>query len=132
MSNISTCLDLQNMKQSLSGKYQLTEDINCNGTLFHPIGSYSLPFTGTLEGNRFKINNLTINRNSNFIGIFSYTKGAIISNIIFQDFFINTCSTCQNVALVAGQSNDTMFFNITLTSSGKINKVSGNCKSTFF
>jgi hypothetical protein len=46
---ITNCAGLQSM--SLSGNYQLANDITDCGANFTPIGNDSAPFTGTLDGN---------------------------------------------------------------------------------
>jgi hypothetical protein len=46
-------------KMPLSGNYCLKADIDAKGIAFIPIGVLT-PFTGTLDGNNFKINSLTI------------------------------------------------------------------------
>jgi hypothetical protein len=79
---ISSCQDLQNIKNNVAGSYYLTQNVDCgiapwnNGTTFKPIGNYSAnPFTGTLDGNGFNITNLFINK-SGYVGLFEMCSGA--------------------------------------------------------
>ena len=113
------------MNQTLSGTFHLTQDIDCTGTTIIAIGSNTSPFTGILEGNGHKITNITIIGNTyNCAGLLAATSNAHIQNIIFEDFFVNTDSHSE-VGLIAGVSRSTNIINITLTSSGGINKVLG-------
>ena len=69
--------------------YELTAnldfDTNDDGTVdssddypnWSPIGGYSNPYTGTLQGNHHTIANLTINSNAALVGMFGSTNGAI-------------------------------------------------------
>jgi hypothetical protein len=76
---ISTCADVNSIRNFLDGNFSLTNDINCsetrdwNGGLgFEPIGTTSVPFYGIINGNNFKITGLHINRpNTDYVGLFS-------------------------------------------------------------
>ncbi|MEI6326492.1 MAG: LamG-like jellyroll fold domain-containing protein [Candidatus Roizmanbacteria bacterium] len=81
--NVSSCQDLQNIKNDLYGNYTLTKDIDCAETStwntngeggyfgFEPLGDTSVYFNGTFEGGNHTISNLYINRNGyNYIGLF--------------------------------------------------------------
>ena len=65
---IKTAQDLDNIRNNLSGKYILMNDIDLSSyTNWNPIGEYRYTqggagFTGILDGNGYKISNLTINR----------------------------------------------------------------------
>ena len=58
------------------------------------IGSYTndtnkIPFTGTYDGNGYKITGLTINRpETDYVGLFGYTEGATISNVSLENIKI--------------------------------------------
>src|SRR5438128_1364051 len=56
--NISNVQDLRSM--STSGNYTLCQDFDAVSVNFVPIGTYTNPFIGTLDGNGFTIKNLTI------------------------------------------------------------------------
>lgn len=130
--NISVCSDLQSISQGLSRNYQLTQNVDCSNISFVPIGTYpSSPFNGTLEGNNFKICNFTLNVTSNNVGLFSYTLGANVQNLIFLDFFVNAISS-NYVGVVAGRAESTFMTNITLTSSGGAQRVLGGSKMSIF
>ena len=103
---INDCLELQDMNQHLDGNYILGEDIDCStdtsegGTLyngglgFSPIGAYLNPFKGTLDGNKFTISGLNINRPlQDYVGLFGVMRNGNIyfinlenQNIIGKDY----------------------------------------------
>jgi len=69
----------------LDGVYKLSADINCTGIDFAPIGNAAQPFTGRLEGNGYKISNLTIRReNETYVGLFGATSGARINSLTLE------------------------------------------------
>jgi mucin-19 len=94
---ISSCEDLQNMSNDLSGNYVLTQDIDCSETAhwnddgdggyygFEPIGINDDDFTGTLDGQGHKITDLYINRDyvdgSREAGLIYYADHANIVNL---------------------------------------------------
>ena len=91
---ITTCEDLQNMKYNLSANYYLAHDIDCSctaswnsGAGFEPIGNYSNPFTGTFDGQGYKITDLYINRPSTSrVGLFGCTgSGSEIKDVGLED-----------------------------------------------
>ena len=75
-------------------------DINGNGTVegiqvelttgsgFLPIGSSSIPFSGTFEGYGFTLSNLMINRNVDNVGLFGYVNGGVIKGINVNDITV--------------------------------------------
>jgi PGF-pre-PGF domain-containing protein len=75
---ITTCTELQDIRNDLTGDYYLANDIDCSGfdydgdgKGFMPIGNSSSQFTGTFDGKGYKITNLYINRSStNYVGLF--------------------------------------------------------------
>ena len=80
---IYTAEDLNNIRNDLSGKYILMNDINLSSIdNWEPIGSDSARFTGTFDGNGHVIKNLTINRpDGQAAGLFGYTNKATIKNL---------------------------------------------------
>lgn len=123
--NISTCDDLQNISLNLRGNYSLTGDVDCFNFSFSPLGT----FNGSLQGNGFRINNLTIvgGIGSTEVGMITITHGATICNIIFEDFtVVSTNST--HLALVVAYAVNSTFENVTMTSSPSFsNNITGNC-----
>lgn len=76
---ISTCAQLQEMKDNLAGHYSIVSNIDCSGLSFIPIGTFSplIPFTGSLEGNNHTITNFV----STDSGIFQYAQDASVRNL---------------------------------------------------
>jgi len=86
--NITNCKELQLIDKNLSEDYQLMNNINCfesrdwvNGSGFMPIGLNNKPFSGSLNGNGFFIENLFINKKSYSAGLFSSGYSFEIKNL---------------------------------------------------
>ena len=88
---ISTCLELQNMRNYYNANYILTSDIDC---LVEPFGTYGFEsirymegdFQGTLRGDDYTVSDFKIfQRNSDNVGLFSRMDSATISEIYFSD-----------------------------------------------
>jgi mucin-19 len=127
---ITNCEELQNMNNDLTGNYTLENDIDCtntinwnNGAGFAPIRKLmpnTIPninnsFTGTLNGNNYKIYNLYINRNEPYgspnhsdgtgVGLIGFALNATITNIGLIDQNINGY---HSVGGLIGIMNDTI------------------------
>jgi len=91
--------ELQAMKDDLSASYILMNDIDASDTVnwnegagFEPIGYVDeenwveYPFTGSLDGRGYKIENLFINRpTTNYVGLFGYIAGeGEVKNVILE------------------------------------------------
>jgi filamentous hemagglutinin family protein len=91
---VDNATDLQNIEGNLSGTYALGGDIDATGTAtwnggagFVPIGSVTTPFNGTLAGQGFAINGLTINAPLAYAGLFGVTgASAVIQNLGLLNF----------------------------------------------
>ncbi len=77
--DITNCTPLQEMRDDLSAHYQLVGNINCSetsewnsGAGFEPIGIdiSGQRFNGKFNGNGFNINNLLIDKESDYVGLF--------------------------------------------------------------
>ena len=90
---IKTADELQAMKNNLSGKYILMNDINLDGYDWTPVGSSVNKFSGELNGNGFIIKNLTINSNESNVGFFGYLNEAIIHNVAIENASITAVNT---------------------------------------
>ncbi|NAS88752.1 hypothetical protein C4E24_03300, partial [ANME-1 cluster archaeon AG-394-G21] len=91
---ITTCTELQNIRNDLAGDYYLANDIDCSGfdyagdnKGFMPIGNKSNRFNGTFDGKGYKITNLYINRPStNYVGLFGFTgSGSEIKDVGLEE-----------------------------------------------
>lgn len=98
---ISTVEQFLKIKDSLNGYYKLVADIDLSTSEWTPIGSEATPFTGVLEGNGYKIKNLTITTTvSNIAGLFGVSSGTI-KNIILEDVNINIDSITADSKIAA-------------------------------
>lgn len=108
--DVSTCEELQAIRFVPDAIYNLMNDIDCTGVNFVPIGTVNHPFTGTLEGHNFTINNLTVSAPMEYVGLFGV---AGLSTI--QNFTINGSVTGGNYAggLVGKISDAASISNVT-------------------
>jgi internalin A len=118
---ISNRAELEAIKDNLSGKYYLTNDIDLAGKEWVPIGDndwYNLyfgdgseRFTGILDGQGYVIRNMTITKSHSFVGLFTCigyihdNKPAEIRNLGMEDTNIDiTNSTHATVGSLFGGS----------------------------
>jgi len=81
-----------------------------NGDGWLPIGSQSAHFTGSYDGGGFSIDGLVINRpGSEYIGLFGYTSGATIQNLILDNADI---TGEDRVGAIVGNNNQTSIINV--------------------
>ena len=131
---IKTVEDLKAINNNLGGNYILMGDIDLSGIDWVPIGggtTYSLStgrkledaFCGSFNGNGYSISNLTLNvdegTNSENIGLFARTSEATISNVILENFTVNTPISYNkgSVGTLIGLSTDTNIDNVTVRNS---------------
>ena len=87
--------NLRGIEGNLGGNYILGQDIDLAGTNWDPIGGWisydnNTPFTGTFDGNGYKIKNMTINRpTEDYIGLFGYVERGTIINLGIEGGTIN-------------------------------------------
>lgn len=83
--NITTCTQLQNIQNDLTGIYILGNNINCSGFSFTPIGV----FQGVLYGQGYNISNVVIDTTFTGTGpggLFSQAKNALIRDVGLINF----------------------------------------------
>jgi hypothetical protein len=99
---ISNCTELQNMNENLNADYEITQDIDCNGVDFDPVGpDPDHPFTGSLDGQGYTISNLTVARPGlEQAGLFGVINGTTISHIVLVGASIQGLSV---VGVLAGE-----------------------------
>ena len=86
---ISTLEELINIKNNLSGIYELVNDIDCGGIEFDTIGvNETEPFSGVFNGGGFVISNF-VARNDIYTGLFGYNTGTI-KNLNISGAFIES------------------------------------------
>ena len=129
---ISTTADLYHVREDLSGKYYLTNDIVFSAEDFAPGGDYYndgkgwepiYNFRGILDGNGYSICGLQIVRKlanydrNKYFGLFSKTDGATIQNLTMKDGVIRVFRStsvlmCQAYAAsFCGESINTTYIN---------------------
>jgi len=82
--------DLKSIQMGKS--YILMNNIDLGGAEWTPLGSYSAPFTGSFNGNGYKISNFKItNSNNRYVGLFGCNKGSIC-NLNVESFTISNLS----------------------------------------
>lgn len=93
---IATATQLDSVRYHMeAGNYfKLTADIDLSGypnwdpigyVVFTGYGWDEQRFYGNIDGNGFKIMNLTMDRDSNNVGLFGITQGGVISNMILDN-----------------------------------------------
>ena len=113
----------------LNYEINITADIDCENQTLSPLGTKTNSFTGTFNGNKHTISNLSIkvdpNTNSNF-GLFGYTTLANINNIIFDKVSlsakdITSDKTISSCGLLAGTIDSTVIKNIEIKNTCTLN-----------
>lgn len=113
VTEIRTADDLNNIRNNLSGKYILMNDIDLSSyENWEPIGSSETPFTGELDGNGYSILNMTIkgectDGDTLYFGLFaemenSTVKGLNILNVDIDVKFTGNVSEQFRVGALAG------------------------------
>lgn len=102
---IYTAEDLNNIRNNLSDKYVLMNDIDLSVyENWIPIGTNEEPFTGELDGNKHLIKSLKIIQNEKeniYAGIFAHCQNSSIKNISINDFNIQTDSEKITAGIIA-------------------------------
>ncbi len=109
---IRTWADLLSMKED--GSYTLMNDIDlsrADGSYreWTPFGSQSKPFTGTFDGNGYKITGFQITAESAHVGFFGYNNG-VIRNLELADFKIDLNQKINvSAGAIAGYNGGTIY-----------------------
>jgi len=74
---ITNAQELNNIRNNLSGNYQLMNDVDLESNEWTPIGTDTAPFSGTLDGQGFTISNLKITTSQVYVGLIGYNQGTI-------------------------------------------------------
>ncbi|MBS4224226.1 cadherin-like beta sandwich domain-containing protein [Lederbergia citrea] len=105
---VMTADDLNNIRKNVTAHYKIGADIDLSkfdagdGLGWKPIGDSNNIFSGSLDGNGYIINGLTINRNQDEVGLFGYVSNPTIKNISLENVKIKGKS---NVGAIAGLMN---------------------------
>ena len=121
---IKTADELQAMRNNLSGKYILMDNIDLSGYDWEPVGrtgptSGTYYFTGELNGNGYVIENLTIKGGETYRGLFAGVTDATIKNVALENVDISGDSSTGG--LVSSSYGSTIIDNCSVT--GKINGI---------
>jgi len=95
---ITTAAQLNNVRSNLNGKFILMANIDLsNMGNWIPIGSgYSTAFTGTLNGNGYKIVGMTVNASAQeriYGGLFGYILGGTVENLGIENSTVTITAT---------------------------------------
>ena len=79
---IRTTEQLLQINNNLGAHYKLGDDIDLGGMTWTPLGTTSMPFTGTFDGDEHTISNFVINDSLlDYVGLFGVTNNATIKNV---------------------------------------------------
>ena len=97
---IQTAAELQSINNNLGAYYILMNDIDLNGRTWTPIGTSSVGFHGSFDGNGKTIKNLALSSTSQSAGFFGgVTSGATIKDVTFQDCSVTSTSSWCGVVI---------------------------------
>ena len=102
------------LKANADGHYVLTNDIDLVGIDLSALGkSNAYTFTGSINGQGHVVSNasLTQEEDQENIGIIAKTEGAVLRNIAFTDYSVNTNDKGKHVGLI-GSAKNTLFKNV--------------------
>ena len=122
---ISTYDQLNNMRNYLSANFKLVNDIEIpeGSSKWTPVGTYSIPFKGVLDGDGYKITGLKVNFTGSkysdaYGGLFGYVNGATIKNLGLIETSISVsvedesnCGTCAVSGGITGYAEGTTIEN---------------------
>lgn len=99
--NISSCSDLEDIRDNLDDNYTLTQDIDCYHLARTPIGSHEQPFTGEFNGTGHTIRTYVGTGVTDYAGLFGSISGAEVRNLNLEGLVIANGS---NVGGLAGEA----------------------------
>lgn len=100
---VTTAVEFNSIRNNLSAHYILMNDIDlASYANFVPIGSSTARFTGTVDGNGFKIKNFKVSRNATYTGLFGYIDGGTIKRLGVVDANVNSQSSNYS-GIIVGQ-----------------------------
>lgn len=120
---IDSAAKLNVLRLSPSSHFKLTTDIDLSDTVvwnhgqgWLAVGDAGSPFTGVLDGNGKRLQNLAINQpQTNYTGLFGYTQGATLTNLRIDNAMILAKNYCGSlVAYAVGGSITDVSVNGTL------------------
>jgi len=109
---ISSCQELQDMNQNLTGYYTLVSNVDCSGFNFSAVGNLAAKFSGQLDGGSHTILNLVPADGSFAIGLFGATDGAVIKNLKLEGGTVSISPMNPYVGGVVGFAQNTTLTNV--------------------
>lgn len=122
---ISSAVDLQQIRYYLDAYYSLEEDVDMSGASswfssagFQPIGSLGDPFTGSLDGQGNTVSNLVIDRDSlEYTGLFTHLQDATVENLFLDNLTVDGGSAAGGAGGLAGHVSDSTIHRVGVGSS---------------
>lgn len=115
---ITDAESFKNIGNNLSASYKLAADIDFDGEALTPIGTASMPFTGSFDGADHTIKNFSIippNTGNVYIGLFGFVTNGTIKNMNIESAEINLPSQHYYVGLLVGYLYNGTIQNISFT-----------------
>ncbi len=95
--------DLWQLRDKKDGHFRLLRDIDMEGSLWNPVGNAEKPFTGTLDGNGFRIRNFRLHYPSSDGNLgFMGANGGTIKDLGLYDIILEPDETTRQIGLFAG------------------------------
>ena len=91
-----------NAKQQQDACAVLTSDIDLGGEQWTPIGKESSPFQGSFDGAGYRIQNLYVDINGNYAGLFGYVQGSNSQNALVENLTVEGSVAVSGSSLYAG------------------------------
>ncbi len=114
---IYTAEDLNNIRNNLSGKYVLMNDIDLSSYInWEPIGTLETPFSGNLNGNSFTLKNLNVlnaQGDNPSVGLFGTIMNSQVENVtVIGKINVNNDNGIR-AGLICGEAYDSVITNCT-------------------
>ena len=95
-----------------AGHYVLTDNIDLQNTDHSALGNSAYTFKGSINGQGHKVEGASLTQDGGTdIGIIAKTEGAVLRNIAFVDYCVNTNGNGNHVGLI-GSAKNTIFNNV--------------------
>ncbi len=99
---IATVEQLNAIRNNPYAHYKLVADIDLDNYDWQPVGDWSVPFRGSLDGNGYAIKNLTINTSLGYAGLIGILeRTGVLENVVLEN--VNVVGKI-NVGSLAGYS----------------------------
>ncbi len=100
---VQTAEDFNNIRNNLSGKYVLLNNIDLSGYAeWYPIGTNTAPFTGTIDGNGNTVSGLSISKCDSYAGLLGYNAGTVENLTVSGNIDADGSSSINDVAYIGG------------------------------